>query len=263
MKKNEKGVTLIALTVTIIVLIILASVGITSGISTIKSSKLTIFTSEMKTMQANVNELYNSWKVGNKYIVGNNEYVGDEILNIGKDIILVQEDVENVFKLQSEGGSGIVDKEGYRYFDSETLELLGIENIKQEFFVNIKTRNIISVKGIMYEDRKCYTLEQLPDGVYNVEYVPLSNETVEFDIGGKYLSNSKGRIDIFNITYDGLINKWQVRYRIKGEEKWQNTNEFTGKETEIEVDKEGTYEVQVYHENDASSTIKEVIIQKN
>ena len=80
MKKNEKGVTLISLTVTIIVLMILASVGVTSGISTINSSKLTKFTSEMKTMQVNVNELYNSWKIGEKVTLGNAEYIGDEIL---------------------------------------------------------------------------------------------------------------------------------------------------------------------------------------
>ena len=80
MKKNEKGVTLIALTVTIIVLIILASVGVTSGISTINSSKLTKFTSEMKTMQVNVNELYHSWKIGEKVTLGNTEYIGEEIL---------------------------------------------------------------------------------------------------------------------------------------------------------------------------------------
>lgn len=261
MKKNENGVTLIALTVTIIVLIILASVGITSGISTIESSKLTRFTSEMKTMQANVNELYNSWKIGDKYTLENNEYAGDQILNIGKDLLLVQEDVENAFKLQSEGGSGIVDREGYRYFDAETIELLGIENIKQEFFVNVKTRSVISVKGIMYEGRKCYTLEQLPDGLYNVEHIPLSNEIVDFDIAGKYLSDGKGRIDIFNITYNGPINKWQVRYKLKEDTQWRNVKEFTGNETEIEVDKVGIYEVQVYHEEDAVSDIKEVIIQ--
>lgn len=263
MKKDEKGITLITLVVTIIVLIILASIGITSGLSTIRSSKLTKFTSEMKTMQANVNELYNAWKNGNKYTLGNNEYTGDEILNIGKDLIFVQEDVEKVFKLQAEGGSGIVNKEGYRYFDLETIKLLDLGNIKQEFFVNIKTRSVISVKGIINEDKNCYTLEQLPDGLYNVEYIPLSNETVDFDISGKYLSNGKGRIDIFNITYNGPINKWQVRYKIKEEAEWQNIREFTGNETEIEVNKIGIYQIQVYHEEDAISEIKEVTIKPN
>lgn len=260
MKKNEKGVTLIALTVTIIVLIILASVGVTSGISTINSSKLTKFTSEMKTMQVNVNELYNSWKIEEKVTLGNAEYIGDEILNIGKDLLSVQDRVNVVFKPQSESGSGITETEGYRYFDFETLEFLGMKNMQQEFFVNIKKRMVISTEGIKNKGMMCYTLEQLPDGLYNVEYTPLLNDPVDFDINGKYLSDGKGRIDIFNITYNGPINKWQVRYRIKGEEKWKNKGEFTGNETEIEVDKVGVYEVQVYHGEEAISDIKEVII---
>lgn len=260
MKKNEKGVTLIALTVTIIVLIILASVGVTSGISTINSSKLTKFTSEMKTMQANVNELYNNWKIGGKVTLGNTEYTGDEILNIGKDILSVQDIVNIVFKPQSESGSGITETEGYRYFDFETLEFLGMKNMQQEFFVNIKKRSVISTEGIKNKGIMCYTLEQLPDGVYNVEYIPLSNEPIDFDINGKYLSDGKGRIDILNITYNGPINKWQVRYRIKGEEKWNNIEEFSGNETEIEVNKVGTYEVQVYHGEEVISEIKEVTI---
>lgn len=38
--KKEKGITLIALTVTVIILLILASITTYPGISTIKSSKL-------------------------------------------------------------------------------------------------------------------------------------------------------------------------------------------------------------------------------
>lgn len=261
MKKNEKGVTLIALIVTIIVLLILASVGVTSGISTINSSKLTKFTAEMKKMQVNVNELYNNWKIGEKVTLGNTEYIGDEILNIGKDLLLAQNRVNVVFKPQSESGSGIIETEGYRYFDFETLEFLGMKNMQQEFFVNIRKRSVISTEGIKNKDIMCYTLEQLPDGLYNVEYTPISNEIVDFDIRGKYLSDGKGRIDIFNITYNGPINKWQVRYRIKGKGKWQSIEEFTGNETEIEVDKVGTYEVQVYHGEEAISDLKEVTIQ--
>ena len=57
-----------------------------------------------------------------------------------------------------------------------------------------------------------------------------------------------------------LINCQIPGYRIKGEEKWKNKGEFTGNETEIEVDKVGIYEVQVYHGEEAISDIKEVII---
>jgi len=57
MKKN-KGITLVALVITIVVLLILASVATYSGIEVIKSAKLTAFTTELKIMQTQVNAKY-------------------------------------------------------------------------------------------------------------------------------------------------------------------------------------------------------------
>ncbi len=49
--KNKKGITLIALVLTIIILLILASVATYSGMGIINSSKLTAFEAELKIMQ--------------------------------------------------------------------------------------------------------------------------------------------------------------------------------------------------------------------
>ena len=72
--KANKGVTLISLVITIIVLLILAGIGITSGVQTIKSSKQTKFTTEMKIMQVEANELYDAYKnnkgVKKSYFIG-------------------------------------------------------------------------------------------------------------------------------------------------------------------------------------------------
>lgn len=63
--KNKKGITLIALTITVIILLILASVATYSGIEVIRSARLTAFTTELKIMQTQVNELYEEDKEGN------------------------------------------------------------------------------------------------------------------------------------------------------------------------------------------------------
>jgi len=60
MKTKENGVTLIALVITIILLLILASIGITVGTSTLDSVAFTQFKSELKVMQNKVNELNQS-----------------------------------------------------------------------------------------------------------------------------------------------------------------------------------------------------------
>ena len=113
-KLNQKGVTLIALVITIIVLLILAAVATYSGREVIESSKLTAFTTEMKIMQTNVNEIY-------------------EKLKVLVDILEIE------------------DTKNYRYIDEETLNNLKIEGLKQEFFINIEERKVVSYKGLNYK----------------------------------------------------------------------------------------------------------------
>lgn len=153
--KNVKGVTLVSLIITIIVLIILASIAIYSGNDVIKSSKFTKFTTEMKIMQTQVNELYEKYKNGD-----------NEILNLGKQLDTVQTQADIVFTSDS---SGITEQAGYRYFDQETIESLNIEGIEEEFFINIEKRSVVSYKGFKYEGITYYTLEQIPSGLYNVD----------------------------------------------------------------------------------------------
>ena len=176
MKENNSGITLIALVITIILLVILASIGINSGISTIRSAQLTKFTTEMKIMQLEVNELYNYYTNNESITVNGTEYKGsgndidsgNGIQDIGKEISQAPQDKrEEAF---SSEGSGITDTTGYKYYDQEIIKALEIEEVEGEFFVNIEKRSVISVDGIEYEGEKYYTLEQLPDGLYNVEY---------------------------------------------------------------------------------------------
>ena len=56
--KNNKGITLVALVITIVVILILASVATYSGIDAIKSSEFTRFSAELKIMQTQVNSIY-------------------------------------------------------------------------------------------------------------------------------------------------------------------------------------------------------------
>ena len=54
---NEKGVTLVALLVTIVILVILTSIGTTSGVHVIKYAKYLEFQKELEMIQVEVNEL--------------------------------------------------------------------------------------------------------------------------------------------------------------------------------------------------------------
>ena len=85
--------------------------------------------------------------------------------------------LEEIF---SENESGITDRTGYMYYDTETIQALGLEEIEYEFFVNIAKRSVVSIEGFNDGEKRYYNLEQVPDGVYNVEYNEISKNYFEF-----------------------------------------------------------------------------------
>ena len=225
---NSKGITLIALVVTIIVLLILASIATYSGIQIIESSKITTFTAEMKIMQTHVNSIYDQWKKG--------EVNKDEL---GKDLEYNSEVKEQASKVLTTE-LGLKDTTGYRYYDQETIKNLGIEGVKQEFFINIETRDVVSYKGLKYKGDMYYTLIQLPDGLYNVDYTPGEYESPTFDVDYEIIGENKYRIKISNIEYKGYINKWIVKYQLEGKD-YENTSE----DLSFVVNEEGKYNIKI------------------
>ena len=254
---NQKGVTLISLVITIIVLLILAGIGITSGVQTIKSSKQTKFTTELKIMQVEANELYDAYKNDKEIEVNGTKYKGEEIKNIGKNITEADGKANEVFTQEA---SGITDSTGYKYYNEEIIKGLGIDGVENEYFVNVEKRSVVAVIGVEFDEKVCYTVEQLPDGLYNVEYNEEEKE-VDFELASQTESPIKGNITVFDITSTKAINKWKVRYRIKGREEWTQTEEFEGTEIDISVEELGTYEVQVYHGEELESAIKEIEVK--
>lgn len=146
--KREKGITLIALTITIIILLILASVTTYSGISTIQSSKLNKYKQELEIMQAQVNLLYEKYRT--EIEEGQEIKIGEELTN--------SEEENNAFSGATES-----DKTGYRKFTKDTIEELGIEGIEREYLVNVTKRKVISLEPFEQNGEVYYTLEQLSE----------------------------------------------------------------------------------------------------
>ena len=246
---NSKGITLIALVITIIVLLILASVATYSGIDVIRSSKFTAFTTEMKIMQTEVNNLYNQWKNGEIAIdetTGNITNTADNS-TIGKDLTSnsdVEDQANYVLVEVLSLGDNLSSLTGYKYFDQETIQNLGIEAVKGEFFINIKTRNVVSYDGIEYDGEWYYTLEQLPDGLYNVDYDPQQGLQPTFDASYEKIGDNKWRVTISNIQYDGYIDKWTVQYQEDGANYWNSTEDMS-----FVVSKSWIYNIKIVNGN--------------
>lgn len=240
---SAKGITLIALVVTIIVILILASVGTYNGIEAVKTAQLNKFMSEMKIMQVQVNNIYDKYKNGEE-VLG---YTGEDIiLNIG-ELPSTLPKADNVFQ---ESTSGIVDRNGYRYFDTETIKKLGIEGVEGEFFVNIEKRSIISVDGFEYNEKTYYTMDQIPSSLYNVDYEEKSYDNPTFEINCELSGENKYKITIVP-KYDVNIEKWQVKYKLSEESNWNTSDNL-----EFEIEKAGTYQIQIQN-GDIKSNIQE------
>lgn len=241
LEKNTKGITLVTLVITIVVLLILASIATYSGIEVIKTSRLTTFTTEMKIMQTQVNELYQRYKYGD-----------NTVLDLGQDLNIVSEQANKVLS-----ASGIIEQNEYRYFDQDTIKNLKIEGVEGEFFINIKTRSIISYDGFKYDDKIYYTLEQLPTGLYNVEYTGTTEEKPTFDTSVEEISEGKWKVTVSNIQYNGYINKWKVNYRLEGQDSWNTSEDLS-----FVVTKSEKIYIRLINSN-AKSEEKEVQIYKN
>ena len=239
--KNNKGITLMALVITIIILIILASIGTYSGIQVVKSAQFTAFSTELKIMQTQVNKLYEEKKNGNS-----------DVNALGKTIssssTTVQSNATKAFN-----ASGIRDTSDYKYFDTDTIKSLNIEGVESEFFVNIDKRSVVSYDGFEYEGKTYYTLEQLPDGLYNVEY-NTSEQQPDFNVDYELLENGKCKILVNNINYNGNINKWQLKYKKENEDDWKTTNNYS-----FTIDEVGNYRVKIAN-NNTESREKQIVV---
>jgi len=239
--KNESGITIIALMVTIVVILILVSVSTYSGINMIKEANYTTFINELKVMQMKVNELYDRNK-------------NEEQINIDGILINVL-DIGNELPIDSGiifNKLGINDT-GYKYYDYSVLKNLGIEGTKQTFLVNVEKRSVVSYMGIEYDGETHYILEQSQRGLYNVEYQNTNTGAPTFDLSYRYLENNRWTINISNIEYtEGNIDKWDVNYRLLGKENW-----VVSKDLSFIIQEKGKYEIRIIN-NEISSEIKNI-----
>ena len=250
--KNNKGITLIALVITIIVLLILASIGVYSGLDTVRSSKYMSFKTELQLLQSKVDEFYSS----------NREQFsskGTEMTAEQKEIFTVSE-VSNVLSSRQEDITTL--QNGFKYYTADVLvNDFNIEGITIDYYINIDERIVIAPEPIEYNGVNYYMLEQIEDAGYNVDYNK-NMEDVTFNASSSIIDGEKGLIQLSNIECKSYVEKWQIRYREKGSENWNITNEFIADRYDIDVDKITDYEVQVFHGDEIQSDIVTVSIGK-
>ena len=134
--KNNKGITLTALVITIIVLIIVAGVSIYSGTNSIDTAGEQIMLSELEQIKHFVGEAYINYKKTQNV----NYLVGTKITDEQAKSLATSIEVN----LISIPDSYNTDEKAYYRLTPSELEKLGVKNSKSTYVVNYLTGEVIN-----------------------------------------------------------------------------------------------------------------------
>ena len=158
-KNSQKGITIIALVITVIMLLILASVATYTGIESYDKAEQIKFVSQMKLIQTKVDEKVQE----------------DGFTLEGYGTILTDEQKQTINNAVANGEILSPTEDDYinyvRYFSKEQLSTqLSLDNIDEGIIINFKTREVISTVGFEYGGTTYYTQYKLPKGEKLTQY---------------------------------------------------------------------------------------------
>lgn len=229
---QKKGITLISLVITIILMLILAGVSISAGINAYNNSVVTDFVSKMNIIQEQVNTSYTKIKNGDT-----------TPLDYGKRIDSLSTELQNKINTALAG----MDSTNFLYYDIEDLKKIGVDGINQYVVINFTTREVYSLTGVEYEGVMHYSQYDLPGGQKNINYVEQSEVSPEFSVIKKNYG-LYATLHIQDIVYKGNINGGSLYYGVVTDDTttpvkvdyWQ---EISG--DSVDVDKSAKYAIKL------------------
>lgn len=154
MNKDSKGITLVSLVITIIILMIITSVTIYTGSNVIKQVTLQNVNTDMMLIRAKVKTMEEQAKFNKD----NSNYKGTPLINVL--------DNKKIDKLVDEGIVEDITK--YYLLSKDDLNSMGLEkvDIADGYLVNYETEEIIYVRGLEKDDNTYYKLSDIKDLKY-------------------------------------------------------------------------------------------------
>ena len=117
---------------------------------------------------------------------------------------------------------------------------------------------MVSYKGFNYENKTYYTLEQLPNGLYNVEYNDKNTDKPTFEVKKEIIDNYKVCVTIYNIKYDnGYVDKWQVKYKLADD---SSDDWYTSQDLSFNISEYGKYKIKIVNGNIESDEKEEMLL---
>lgn len=154
--KREKGITLVALIITIVVMLILASVSVSIGTNSLDSMRLKGFYTQLEIIQKRVDDIATT---NESYINsdGNTVYLKEQGVAYA-DLTDAQKTLlQSIINLENLVGA---DATKFRYFTKDDLEqYLDLSDMDYNVFIDFDNRIIIAEDGIKIGDKTYHALE--------------------------------------------------------------------------------------------------------
>ncbi len=195
--RNNKGITLISLIITLVIILILVSVGTYNTLDSYKNAKKDEFIYKMQLIQAKVDS--------NDY---DKDMLPEDTIDSSSNEYIVIKNVISEEKLEG------INVNEWKYFSNEMLQsVFGLENLEDDIAINFSTREIISIQGIEYNEKIYHTQYQLPGG-QQLKYKNVNNKTLSFNIETK-IDGLNANITISNIKLGAEeIKVCKIKYKL-------------------------------------------------
>ena len=258
--KNQKGITLISLVIAIIVILILASISIYSGTSTVRYANYNKAKAEIQTIHAQVSKWHDEFLKDDS--ANNTENETDNVLDYGEKISESNQETKRAIE-DTFSEIGVDDENlqaNYRFFSEQYLkDTLGLD-ASFDYLVDIIHRDVILVGGVYYNGKSYFTLDDF--GITNVDDYKTNSISFNLEPGNnKEIVISNVKLHLEDSTQNETItdiSKFIVEYMNANDEnnKWidvtKNVVKFEdGEENnkttkyKFSVDSFGEYEVRV------------------
>lgn len=231
--RNEKGITLVALILTVVILLILVGVGATTGIYQMNNIKLKSFYSKLEIAQEAVEKIADI----NEY----NEDWGTPLTS--EQITLVRSISEDY------------DVSKFKYFTAEEVEsILNVSGVDMNLLIDFKNKVVISADGVEIDGTMYYILNNKK---YSVEYQDKNTGNVDFTCTVKLYGSNSYKITVTPINV-GNVKEGTTRYRVANiDDYWK-----VATNNEIIVNRLTTYDI-MYVDANNNTVTKQITIQKN
>jgi len=218
---NERGVTLIALIITIIIMIIIIGLSVDIGMDSLDSTRLQGFYMQLETIQKRADDI----AITNEgYYIKNADGTRTYIdLKTSGGSALTSSQKSILQGILSSEGVGISPSE-FRYFTVTNLaEQLDLKQMEYNVFIHFDTRTVIAENGITINGKTYYMLE---NNMFYTEQDTSKNQGIlglEYYIT-KYGTTNKYKITVTPSTVGDLTTNGTLKYKKTTTKYWETAN---------------------------------------